>query len=91
MNLNQDLESLASTITSASSRSDHGHRSKKKTKKSSKAETTLNMSTQVLPYVNSAMELAAGQLGTGTSLRKVGHSNFIQFCAFRISSYTVQA
>ena len=42
-----------------------------KNKKRSKAETTLNMSTQILPYVNSAMELAAGQLGTGTSLRKV--------------------
>ena len=65
---------MASTVTTdyspTSSQSGYTIRAKKK-KKKSKADTTLNMSTQILPYVNSAMEFAAGQLGTGTSLRKV--------------------
>ena len=50
--------------------SQHGIGSK--SKKNKKSDAAFNMSTgQILPYVNSAMELAAGQLGTGTSLRKV--------------------
>ena len=64
---------MASTVTTdySPTSSQSGYTIRAKKKKKSKADTTLNMSTQILPYVNSAMEFAAGQLGTGTSLRKV--------------------
>jgi hypothetical protein len=46
-----------------------------KSKKNKKSDAAFTMSTgQILPYVNSAMELAAEQLGTGTSLRKVNNN-----------------
>ena len=75
------MDSLASSVITSgdsptSSTYDIRSRSDKKKKKSSKGDATLDMSTQVLPYVNSALEIATGQLGMGTSLRKASFSSF---------------
>ena len=73
------MESLASSVMTSgdsptSSTFNLRSHSTRKNKKSSKGDATLDMSTQVLPYVNSAMEIATGQLGMGTSLRKASPS-----------------